>query len=69
MSTSTYTVTGMTCAHCANSVTEEVALVPGVTDVQVDLATGGMTVKSGAPIEDGAVRAAVEEAGYELAAS
>lgn len=69
MTTSTYTVTGMTCAHCANSVTEEVVLVPGVTDVRVDLDTGALTVTSDAPVEDGAVRAAVEEAGYELAAS
>ena len=67
MSTSTYTVTGMTCGHCVSSVTEEVSQVPGVTDVQVDLATGGLTVTSEAPVDDAAVRAAVEEAGYEVA--
>lgn len=66
MSTSTYTVTGMTCGHCVSSVTEEVSQVPGVTDVQVDLATGGLTVTSEAPVDDTAVRAAVEEAGYEV---
>ena len=66
-STSTFTVTGMTCGHCVSSVTEEVSQVPGVTDVQVDLATGGLTVTSEAPVDDAAVRAAVEEAGYEVA--
>ena len=44
MSTSTYTVTGMTCAHCVASVTEEVSEVPGVEDVAVELATGRLTV-------------------------
>jgi copper chaperone len=64
--TTSYTVTGMTCGHCVNSVTEEVSQVPGVTDVDVDLATGGLTVTSDQPVDDAAVRAAVEEAGYEV---
>ena len=68
MSTSTYTVVGMTCGHCVSSVTEEVTAVPGVTAVDVDLATGSLTVVAEAPVEDAAVRAAVEEAGYEVAA-
>ncbi|MGY1653229.1 heavy-metal-associated domain-containing protein [Geodermatophilus sp. SYSU D01119] len=68
MSTATYTVTGMTCQHCVASVTEEVGEIPGVTEVQVDLASGGLTVTSDAPVDDAAVRAAVEEAGYEVAA-
>jgi copper chaperone CopZ len=68
MSTATYTVVGMTCGHCVNSVTEEVSQVPGVSDVQVDLASGGLTVVSAAEVDDAAVRAAVEEAGYEVAA-
>ncbi len=63
----TYVVTGMTCEHCVNAVTEEVAAIEGVTDVQVDLATGGLTVTSTAPVEDAAVAAAVDEAGYALA--
>lgn len=63
----TYTVTGMTCAHCVNAVTEEVTQVPGVTAVDVDLASGRVTVTSDAPVDDDAVRAAVDEAGYELA--
>ena len=57
----------MTCGHCVSAVTEEVSGLPGVTDVAVDLASGGLTVTSGAPVDDGAVRAAVEEAGYEVA--
>lgn len=69
MSTATYTVTGMTCGHCVSSVTEEVSQVPGVTAVDVDLATGGLTVTSDAPVDGSAVRAAVEEAGYEVAGS
>jgi copper chaperone len=67
VSTSTYTVLGMTCGHCVNAVTEEVSSVPGVTGVEVDLASGGLTVTSDAPVDETAVRAAVEEAGYEVA--
>ncbi len=67
MTTLDFTVTGMTCQHCVASVTEEVSAVPGVTDVAVDLASGGLTVTSDAPVDDDAVRAAVEEAGYEVA--
>jgi copper ion binding protein len=67
VSTSTYTVVGMTCGHCVNAVTEEVSQVPGVTAVDVDLASGGLTVTSDAPVDDSAVHAAVEEAGYEVA--
>ncbi|MGY1726863.1 heavy-metal-associated domain-containing protein [Geodermatophilus sp. SYSU D01062] len=67
MSTASYTVTGMTCQHCVASVTEEVSEIPGVTDVEVDLASGGLTVTSDAPVDDAAVRAAVAEAGYEVA--
>jgi copper chaperone len=65
--TSTFTVKGMTCSHCVQSVTQELSALPGVTDVQVDLASGGVTVASDAPLSDEAVRAAVDEAGYELA--
>jgi copper ion binding protein len=65
--TSTYTVTGMTCQHCVNAVTAELSELDGVRDVQVDLGTGGVTVTSDAPLDDAAVRAAVDEAGYEMA--
>jgi len=69
MSTATFTVTGMTCGHCLSAVTEEVSQVPGVTAVDVDLDSGGLTVTSEAPVDESAVRAAVEEAGYEVAGS
>jgi copper chaperone len=65
--TSEYTVTGMTCAHCVASVTEEVKEIPGVTAVTVDLASGGLNVTSEQPVPDTEIRAAVEEAGYQLA--
>mgnify|MGYP001406828872 CR=1 FL=1 len=67
MTTSTYTVTGMTCGHCVASVTEEVREVAGVAEVQVDLATGLLTVTTEGPADDDAVREAVAEAGYALA--
>ncbi len=66
-STQTYTVTGMTCGHCVSSVTEEIQEIDGVEDVQVVLETGAVTVTSAQPLDDSAVRAAVEEAGYALA--
>jgi len=64
MSTSTFTVTGMTCGHCVASVTEEVGELPGVTDVQVELESGLLTV-TGETTAD-AVRGAVAEAGYQV---
>ncbi len=64
---SAYTVTGMTCGHCVASVTEEVQEIPGVTDVQVDLASGSLRFSSEQPVSDADVKAAVEEAGYQLA--
>ena len=65
--TQTFTVTGMTCGHCVASVTEEVQEIPGVDHVDVVLETGAVTVTSAEPVDDAAVRAAVEEAGYQLA--
>ena len=59
-----FTVSGMTCGHCVMSVREEVSEVPGVTSVEVDLATGHMMV-SGDDFSDAAVKAAVADAGYE----
>jgi len=64
MTTSTYTVSGMTCGHCVSSVTEEVSEVAGVTDVQVDLDSGALTVTGDA--DAAAVEAAVQEAGYSV---
>jgi copper chaperone len=60
----TYTVEGMTCGHCVASVREEVGELEGVEAVDVDLATGRVTVTG--DVDDAAVRAAVDEAGYEV---
>lgn len=63
-------VTGMTCGHCAQSVTEELTEISGVTDVAIDLHAGGtsrVTIRSAAPLDPASVRAAIEEAGYALA--
>jgi copper chaperone CopZ len=65
--TNIYTVTGMTCSHCVQAVTGELSTLPGVEDVRIDLASGAVTVTSSAPLADNDVRAAVDEAGYELA--
>ena len=65
--TENYVVTGMTCGHCVMSVTEELTAVQGVTDVQVDLASGQVRVTSEQPVSTEQVREAVEEAGYSLA--
>jgi copper chaperone len=64
--TTTYTVQGMTCGHCVASVTEELKEVAGVLDVAVELESGAVSVTSESPLDTAAVKAAVEEAGYEL---
>jgi copper ion binding protein len=66
MSDRNYTVTGMTCDHCVRSVEEEVGEVAGVRAVEVELASGRLTV-SGEGFSDDAVRGAVAEAGYRVA--
>ncbi|MFN8168004.1 MAG: cation transporter [Candidatus Nanopelagicales bacterium] len=66
MSTTVWTVQGMTCGHCVAAVTEEVSAIPGVTDVAVDLGTGLVTVQADADPSAEAVAAAVDEAGYTL---
>ncbi|MEV1009648.1 heavy-metal-associated domain-containing protein [Streptomyces sp. NPDC049881] len=66
MSTVTYQVSGMTCAHCEKSVSEEVSALPGVRDVTAAAATGLVTVTADEPLDDEAVRGAVDEAGYDL---
>jgi copper chaperone CopZ len=68
MVTATYAIKGMTCGHCVNAVTAELTALPGVRDVAVDLAAGTATVRSEAALDAESVRAAVDEAGYELAA-
>ncbi|MFF3398069.1 heavy-metal-associated domain-containing protein [Streptomyces sp. NPDC002659] len=64
--TTVYQVTGMTCGHCEGAVTAEISELPGVTSVKAVAATGRVTVVSDAPLEEAAVREAVDEAGYEL---
>ena len=66
MADTTYTVTGMTCGHCARSVEEEIRGLGGVTGVTVELATGAVTVSSSEDLSVADVRGAVEEAGYRL---
>ncbi len=70
MSTQTFSVLGMTCDHCVAAVTAEVSRVPGVRDVTVELVPGALssvTVASDLPVSEDDVRAAVDEAGYDLA--
>lgn len=66
MSTTEYQVTGMSCGHCEVSIRKEVGQIPGVEGVDVSAATGrlGVDTGSGAPADDAAVIAAVDEAGY-----
>ena len=64
--TANYTVAGMTCGHCVAAVTEEVSKLEGVTAVDVDLATGAVTVQSTEPLDAQAVAEAVDEAGYSV---
>lgn len=64
--TTTYKVSGMTCGHCEGAISSEVSGIAGVTSVKAVAATGLVTVSSTAPLDEEAVRAAVDEAGYEL---
>jgi copper ion binding protein len=66
MTTTTYTVEGMTCGHCVQAVSTEVGILPGVEKVDVALETGAVTVTSQAPLDVDLVRTAVDQAGYEL---
>ena len=66
MPTQTFTVNGMTCQHCVASVTEELGEIQGVSNVDVSLETGGVTVPSESEISREAASAAVQEAGYTL---
>ena len=65
--TTNYSISGMTCRHCVLSVREEVCEVAGVEGIDIDLASGRMTV-TGTGYEDAAILAAVTEAGYAAAA-
>lgn len=66
--THTYTVTGMTCDHCARSVRAEVEAVDGVSGVDVDVVRGQVTVTSAVAVPFAALRSAITEAGYTLSA-
>ena len=69
MMTTTINVTGMTCGHCVGAVKEELGTLPGVTEVTVELNAGGdspVTITSEEVLDDGAISAAVDEAGYEV---
>ena len=65
--TTTFTVTGMTCGHCVAAVTEEVTKLDHVTAVDIDLASGAVSVHSDGPIDPVAFAEAVDEAGYAVA--
>jgi copper chaperone len=65
MSTVVYNVSGMSCQHCVNAITEEVGAVAGVTEVAVDLDGGLVTVTAG-EVDHAAIRAAIVEAGYDV---
>lgn len=67
MTTTTYTVKGMTCGHCASAVETEISKIDSVTGVAVDVSAGAVRVESTAPLTDADVVAAVDEAGYEVA--
>ena len=67
MSTTTVTVSGMSCGHCATSVREEITEIPGVRAVEVDLASGNVTIDSDNVVGADVIRTAVEDAGYQLA--
>ncbi|MFE0808966.1 heavy-metal-associated domain-containing protein [Streptomyces sp. NPDC058794] len=64
--TTVYQVSGMSCGHCEGAVSGEISEIAGVGSVQAVASTGQVTVVSEAPLDDEAVRAAVDEAGFEL---
>ena len=69
MTTTTITVSGMTCGHCVGAVKEELGALPSVTDVDVELNAGGdspVTISSESELDASAIRAAGDEAGYEV---
>jgi copper chaperone len=66
MNTATYSVPGMHCDHCKRAIEQELGQVPGVRSVAVDLGAKTVVVE-GDDLDDGALRAAIDEAGYEAA--
>lgn len=66
MSATQIKVSGMTCGHCVQSVTEEISAIAGVTDVKIDLESGDVTIESESDLNNADLVAAVKEAGYEV---
>lgn len=64
MTVESFNVVGMSCGHCVASVTSEVSKLPGVTRVDVELATGAVTVESDEPVDHEAFAEAIDEAGF-----
>ncbi|MGP5726031.1 heavy-metal-associated domain-containing protein [Arthrobacter rhombi] len=64
MTTTEYQVTGMSCGHCESAIRNELSEISGVTDIEVSAATGRLAVNSDREVDDAAVLAAVDEAGY-----
>lgn len=62
----TIKVSGMTCGHCVSAVTMELSLLPSVTEVEVDLESGQVTITSDSALEQAQLATAIDEAGYEL---
>ena len=62
----TINVSGMTCGHCVSAVTMELSLLPSVTEVDVDLESGQVTITSDTALEPAQLATAINEAGYEL---
>jgi copper chaperone CopZ len=62
----TINVSGMTCGHCVSAVTMELSLLPTVTEVEVNLESGQVTITSDAALEQAQLATAIDEAGYEL---
>lgn len=65
----TINVSGMTCGHCVSAVTMELSLLPTVTEVDVDLESGQVTITSDAALDQAQLATAIDEAGYELVPS
>ncbi|MFJ8943270.1 heavy-metal-associated domain-containing protein [Streptomyces sp. NPDC102395] len=64
--TTVFKVSGMSCGHCEGAVSGEISELPGVSSVQAAASSGEVTVVSAEPLDEEAVRAAVDEAGFEL---
>ncbi|UDY37862.1 heavy-metal-associated domain-containing protein [Dermatobacter hominis] len=67
MTTTTFSVRGMTCGHCVAAVRDELGRIDGVTGVDVDLDSGAVALTSTGPVTADAIAAAVDEAGYAVA--